>query len=214
MGRRLAAVVVLLAFLVVAVIDLYAEAIRWIPATTVARWVLMPLLALFLLLAAPRAPRSGMLGWTVAGLLFSGLGDVAPSLLIKFGLFLVAQVCYAVAFWPYRRRSLLTRPGALLLYLVLLGGLIGWVALRADDYRGPVIAYGVSLAVMGILAFGVNRTTALGAVLFVVSDIVLAVRYFVDPDLIPLSYLVNMGLYLPAQLLLTVGVLRRLRRSR
>lgn len=198
-------------FLVVAAIDLYAEAVRWIPVVVAARWVLMPLLALYLLVAAPR--RNGLVGWTVAALLLSGLGDVASNLLSKIGFFLAAQVCYAVAFWPYRRRSLIARPAGLVVFLLVLGGLIGAVAWRAGDYRWPVVAYGVSLAGVGVLAFGLNRTTAVGAALFIVSDLVLAVRNFVDPDLIPHTYLVNMALYLPAQLLLVLGVLQRLRAS-
>lgn len=200
---------VLVVFLVVAAIDLYAEAIRWDAVAAMARWVLMPLLALHLLLAAPH--RGRLPGWTVAALLLSGLGDIAPDLLVKIGLFFVAQVCYAVAFWPFRRHSLLARPRGLIGYLLVLGGLIGWVAGRAGDYRWPVVAYGLSLAVMGVLAFGLNRTAATGAALFIVSDLVLAVRNFVDAELIPATGLVNMALYLPAQLLLVLGVRRRLR---
>lgn len=196
-------------FLVVVAVDLYAEAVRWIPAADAARWVMMPLLALHLLLAAPR--RGRLLTWTVAALLLSGLGDVVLALLVKIGFFLAAHLCYAVAFWPYRRGSLVARPAGLIGYLLVLGGLIGWIAGWAGDYRWPVVAYGISLAGTGVLAFGLNRTAAVGAALFILSDLVLAVRNFVDADLIPASGLVNMALYLPAQLLLVLGVLQRLR---
>jgi uncharacterized membrane protein YhhN len=85
---------------------------------------------------------------------------------------------------------------------------------QAGDYRWPVVAYGVVLALMGVLATGLSRAAAVGGALFIVSDLVLAVRVFVDPDLVPYSHLVTMACYLPAQLLLTLGVLRRLRRPR
>lgn len=210
MERRDAARAVLALFLAVAAIDLYAEAVRWVEVAQLARWVLMPILAFHLVLAAPRGGR--LVVGVVLALLLSGLGDVAPSLLVKFGLFGAAQIAYAVAFAPYWPRSLLVRPARLLLYLLVLGGLVGTVAVLTEAYRWPVIIYGVTLAAMGLLAFGVNRTTGAGAALFILSDIVLAVRYFVDPDLIPYTYLVNMGLYLPAQLIIVLGVLRQRRR--
>ena len=41
------------------------------------------------------------------------------------------------------------------------------------------------------------------------SDIVLAVELFVAPGAIPSALFVNMALYLPAQLMITLGVLQR-----
>jgi uncharacterized membrane protein YhhN len=60
---------------------------------------------------------------------------------------------------------------------------------------------------MALLATGMGRLTGLGGALFLVSDIVLAIELFVAPGVIPYALFVNMALYLPAQLLITLGVL-------
>jgi hypothetical protein len=62
---------------------------------------------------------------------------------------------------------------------------------------------------MAMLATGVGRLTGIGGALFLVSDIVLAVELFVAPGAIPSALFVNMALYLPAQLMITLGVLER-----
>jgi hypothetical protein len=63
--------------------------------------------------------------------------------------------------------------------------------------------------VMAVLATGVSRLTGIGGALFLVSDIVLAVELFVAPGAIPHALFVNMALYLPAQLMITIGVLQQ-----
>ena len=60
---------------------------------------------------------------------------------------------------------------------------------------------------MAVLATGISRLTGIGGALFLVSDIVLAVEFFVAPGAIPYALFVNMALYLPAQLMITLGVL-------
>ena len=89
-----------------------------------------------------------------------------------------------------------------------LAALIGVVAAAAGPLAGPVAIYGASLAVMAVLATGVGRLTGIGGALFLVSDIVLAMELFVAPGAIPYALFVNMALYLPAQLMITVGVLQ------
>ena len=54
-----------------------------------------------------------------------------------------------------------------------------------------------------------GRLTGIGGALFLISDIVLAVELFVAPGVIPYALFVNMALYLPAQLMITLGVLER-----
>ena len=82
--------------------------------------------------------------------------------------------------------------------------------LRAEPHlAGPVAVYGASLAVMAVLATGVSRLTGIGGALFLVSDIVLAVELFVAPGAIPYALFANMALYLPAQLMITLGVQER-----
>ncbi|HEY5788112.1 MAG TPA: lysoplasmalogenase family protein [Microlunatus sp.] len=194
-------------FGLVAAIDLVAEFTGWQPVALVCRILLMPLLAWSCWSSAVRRTRLVIL--VVIALGCSWLGDLSAPVLIKIAFFLVAQIVYVVAFRPYWRRSLIARPPLLIAYGIALAGLVGVVAAAAGPLAGPVAVYGASLAVMAVLATGVSRLTGIGGALFLVSDIVLAVELFVAPGLIPYALFVNMALYLPAQLMITLGVLQQ-----
>lgn len=207
MPRRSSSVA-LIGFAAVAIVDLVAEFAGWHDLALVCRVLLMPLLAWWCWLAAPCRTRLVIL--VVVALGFSWLGDFAGQLvLVKIIFFLAAQIVYVVAFWPCWRESLISHPPLLIGYAIVLAAVIGVVAVAAGPLAGPVAVYGVSLTVMAVLSTGVNRLTGFGGALFLVSDIVLAVEFFVAPGAIPYVAFVNMALYLPAQLLITLGVLER-----
>ncbi|HEU4546154.1 MAG TPA: lysoplasmalogenase [Microlunatus sp.] len=191
----------------VAAVDLVAEFSGWQPIALVCRMLLMPLLAWCCWTGAVRRTRLVILVLVALG--FSWLGDLSAAVLIKIGFFLIAQIVYVVAFLPSWRRSLIARPPLAIAYALALGGLIGVVTVAAGPLAGPVAVYGASLAVMAVLATGVDRLTGIGGALFLLSDIVLAVELFVAPGAIPYALFVNMALYLPAQLMITLGVLER-----
>jgi uncharacterized membrane protein YhhN len=194
-------------FAAVAVVDLVAEFAGWQVVALVCRVLLMPLLIWLCWTGAAR--RTQLVILVVIALGFSWLGDFAgTTVLLKLGFFLIAQIVYIVAFRPYWRFSLLGRPPLLIAYGIALAVLIGIVVVAAGPLAIPVAVYGATLAVMAVLATGVNRLTGLGGALFLVSDIVLAVEFFVAPGAIPYAAFVNMALYLPAQLMITLGVLQ------
>ena len=199
--------VALACFGAVAAVDLVAEFSGWHPIALVCRILLMPLLAVSCWTVG--APRTRLVILVVIALGFSWLGDLSAPVLIKIGFFLAAQIVYIVAFRPYWRRSLIARPPLLIAYGIALAGLVGMVAAAAGPLAGPVAVYGTSLAVMAVLATGVRRPTGIGGSLFLLSDIVLAVELFVAPGAIPYALFVNMALYLPAQLMITLGVLQQ-----
>ena len=194
-------------FSAAAAVDLVAELAGWHPIALVCRILLMPLLAWCCWTGAVRRTRVVILVLIALG--FSWLGDLSATVLVKIGFFLIAQIVYIVAFRPYWRRSLLARPPLLIAYGIALAALIGVVSAAAGPLAGPVAVYGTSLAVMAVLATGMGRLTGLGGALFLVSDIVLAVELFVSPGAIPYALFINMALYLPAQLMITLGVLQR-----
>lgn len=197
--------VVLICFAAVTAVDLVAELAGFALLALVCRALLMPLLAAFLLLAARHRSRLVILVAVALG--FSWLGDfVGQQILVKIGFFLLAQIVYVAAFRPYWRLSLIARPPLLVLYGLSIAGLVGIVTAAAGPLAVPVAVYGASLAVMAVLATGVSRLTGVGAALFLLSDIVLAVDAFVAPELIPYAAFVNMALYLPAQLAIVLGV--------
>lgn len=159
-------------------------------------WVCKPAATLWVITALLRAPalpgRGGYRRWVLAGLCLSLLGDVL--LMLPQGLFVpglvafaLAHVCYIVAFagglaWPL---ALLPALG-----MVLLAGgnlLALWPHLPAD-MQLPVSVYVVLIGLMACLALTRWRRrlpggglTAGGALLFVLSDSLLAWDRFAGP---------------------------------
>ncbi|HRH70365.1 MAG TPA: lysoplasmalogenase [Flavobacteriales bacterium] len=138
-----------------------------------------------------------------AGLLFSLIGDVALMLqhrdefnfLIGLSAFLIAQLCYAMAFLHNIMETGQAR-GALIsamisVSLIAFGYFFGSRLLPAVDetITIPVTIYVIAITVMGVTAsFRLGRTflrsflfTMAGAFCFVLSDALLATNRFLDP---------------------------------
>ena len=124
-----------------------------------------------------------------AGLAAGSLGDLALSrpgqraFLAGMGAFAVGHLLYLwhfVALW-----SVSPPPWpALGAMIVLALSTEIWLAPRTGDLRWPVRAYVVIIAAMAIAAMGLpasQRLTQLGAALFVLSDLLLALHLFVAP---------------------------------
>lgn len=136
----------------------------------------------------PAAGADARQRWFVAALVFSLVGDVLLMLPRDYfvgGLaaFFVAHCCYLAGFWS-RGPALV----ALLLAVVVAGVAIGILgrrilaAVRAQDRAlvGPVAAYIVVIGAMLATALAVgNPVAAVGAVLFVTSDSMIAWDRFV-----------------------------------
>lgn len=151
----------------------------------------------------------------LAGLVFSLLGDIAlmfPEKWFTAGLvaFLAAQVLYILAFRP--------RPGnppsaATFLPFVLFGLLMFFLlAPKLGPMKVPVFVYIAAITAMAGFAaaryvdLGGTRTLLafVGAVLFLVSDSVLAYDRFARK--VPAARLLVLGTYFPAQLLIALSV--------
>ncbi|MBK0394743.1 lysoplasmalogenase family protein [Ramlibacter algicola] len=150
----------------------------------------------------------------LAGLALSLVGDVLlmlPGMFIA-GLvaFLLAHLCFIVLFrqdvgWLPRPRALLATLGAgALMYAVLFASL-------GPVLRGAVAAYVVVIATMAAQAIGraavlqdrASRLVAVGAVLFMASDSLLAINRFALP--LPLAQVWVLATYYAAQLLIATG---------
>jgi len=165
--------------------------------------ILMPLLAGFLWWSSPP---SRLRTITLVALGFSWLGDwLGDPMLVKIIFFLGAQIAYCAAFWPGRRRGLLSRPKPLVAYALGMIALIGLVSSQAGALWLPVVVYGSSLFLMVALASGINRLTLIGALLFVGSDLTIAYGAFLDPTAAERNGALIMASYLTAQLLLVIG---------
>ncbi|MBT8224682.1 MAG: lysoplasmalogenase [Dactylosporangium sp.] len=173
-------------------------------------WATKPLLApclAALLLVDPMLRRPAMP--FVAGLGFAAAGDVAMLagrawLLVGLGLFLAMHLCYLLGLLA------LARPGRLAIVVYGLVWLASAGALwsRLGSMRIPVLGYAVALTAMAAAATVAGRLAAVGAGLFVVSDLAIGLR-IVDVD-VPGRAMIIMATYVVAQVLIVVGVRRRL----
>lgn len=206
MEPRRIAIVCLTAYAVFSIADVVAELADQALLARLLLVALMPLLAGFLWWSSPRA---AIVRWVMVGLGFAWLGDsLGDTLLLKIIFFFGTQVAYCLAFRPYWRSSLLVRPAARIAYAVGLGALVVAVSLPAGGLLVAVLGYGASLALMVALATGVSRLATVGAVTFLVSDLVLAYGAFLDPPPAPIVSAAVMTTYLLAQLMIVLAVRR------
>ncbi len=187
--------------------------------------LLMPVLALFLLSRGIRSPQRMQL-WILAALFFSWAGDVLllfqeriPDFFL-FGLsaFLLAHVFYIIFFHRLRVMEGIRSKIILLLPVALYyAGLIIWLTPWLGDMKLPVQIYGIVISFMLMLAlhllYSRNQRAGYlmvtGAVLFVISDSVLAINKFYQP--FAHAGLVIMLTYGMAQLLIVKGVVEYFR---
>jgi hypothetical protein len=162
-----------------------------------------------------------------AGLLFSLIGDVALmfehvdefNFLLGLAAFLLAQVCYTLAF--AHNVSAVGGTQGILLSIALAIGFVLYGSVFALDIQPhldemlviPVLVYAATITLMGVAAaFRYRRTyprsfwlVLLGAVFFIASDSLLATDRFVRP--IAHGELLVMMTYALAQFLIAAGAL-------
>lgn len=150
----------------------------------------IPVLCLLGFLLPPRTADAALIG---GGLLLSAIGDLlleaSPALFLPGLLaFLLAHVLYVAAFLGRTRALHLLR----LLPVIAFSWLVyRWLAPHLGAMRIPVLVYVVVISAMlwrAVAQLGEDRTGALrpwlatiGAVLFALSDVMVAYTRFVDP---------------------------------
>ena len=176
--------------------------------------LLMPALLLAVLLMTGRRGGAGTV-LIIAALGFSWLGDVllaSPGdvgFLLGLTAFFVAHLLYLVAFAAFFRRRRV--PLGAWLYLLWWVGFVLLLAPSLGSLLIPVAAYGLVLGASGAVAVATNRLTAIGALLFVCSDSLLACRIFLPDFELVQQDLIIMALYLAGQGLIAWGVVRAAR---
>ena len=93
---------------------------------------------------------------------------------------------------------MLRRPSYLALYFVVIAGLLVLTAPHSGRLAPALVAYGILLRLMAMLATGVHRLTGVGAAIFVSSHMSIAVFTFVFPDRFSVSGFVIISTYLVA----------------
>lgn len=213
----------LAALAVVTLVHLVAQGVA--PGGVVAdltQVLLMPLVAWLLWTTTPD-PKSRLVRLALLALGFSWLGDTLPRFVddgsqlgfgLMLGAFLVAQLVYVVALLPWRERSILrTRPVLVAPYVLALVLLIAVTAGGAGAMLPAVIVYGLVIVAMAVLATGLDRVAAVGAIIFLVSDGLIALRAFAGVEL-PLHGVLVMLTYVLAQVLLVAAIAHHDRAAR
>jgi uncharacterized membrane protein YhhN len=177
--------------------------------------IIIPLLIIIYLVNSRRNLRIAIL----AALVFSWAGDVILGFSFIAGLacFLLAHVMYATAFFKTQGTGVIFfRRCYLLLPAILYGaGLIYLLYNNLDGMRLPVIIYTIVILTMleaAINRYGkVNRLSFIlvltGAILFVISDSLIALNKFGFPFMF--SGVAVMTTYIAAQYLIVAGILKQ-----
>jgi uncharacterized membrane protein YhhN len=158
--------------------------------------LLMPMLMLALLINSKAATSRLIL---LAGLLFSLAGDVllindsVPNYFIAgLACFLLAHICYTWLFLslaPKAFSSLLKRPSYFIIVIVYALSLLVVLWPRLGELRLPVAVYAGVISIMLLAAIAVShqlkgftgKWILSGAILFVISDSLLALNKFLQP---------------------------------
>lgn len=175
--------------------------------------LLVPALAWLLVTSTP-SPTSQIVRLALLALGFSWLGDTLPRFFDDgsdaafwwlVGCFTLAQIAYIAAFLPFVRRSIIvTRPVLLIPYVLAMLVLL-LVTKGEGSVVSPVMIYVVAILLMAVLATGLDRVAATGAVVFLVSDALIALAAFTDLEL-PLHAVLVMLTYVIAQGLLVTSI--------
>jgi len=148
-------------------------------------------MAILLAAAASRHPIIRERRWLVVALLLSALGDFflaipwwKPAFVVGLGGFLVAHLCYLGALLPLRGNFSRARVMmAAVIIIACVGMLVRfWPTLAADGLTVPVTVYIAVLGAMvcsALIARLPTPWTAVGAVLFAVSDGMIGIGQFV-----------------------------------
>jgi uncharacterized membrane protein YhhN len=213
---------VLAVFGVFAVANIVASGLESHALDIATKPLLMPLLALWLWLASRRSGLRPAMG-VIAGLLFSAAGDIA---LINDGdgwfitgmaLFLAAHVCYVTTLVRHGALVRLRRWPQLLIpigYAIVVVAALSWLwpGLSEIGLALPMTGYALALAATAVTCAGFGWQLGLGGGLFLLSDLLIAVRV-AEAATIPGPPIWVMVTYIAAQLLIATGWLAHQRRT-
>jgi len=177
------------------------------------------LVMLVCLLSLTRTTAAPGYTWAILlGLFFSLGGDVAlmftsaKAFLAGVACFLLAQVVYGVTF-ATRGALAGSWVGAAIVLLVLFVALMAYLYPHLGKMRLPVIVYAAVISFMVLAALGARQSprfgstqawlVAAGAILFYISDIILAVNKFAHP--FKYARLANLSAYYAGQLLIALS---------
>lgn len=212
----------LMLFVVLCGVELLGEWCSFFSLIVVSKPLLMPALAFWWY--GNKKEFGSEQVWVLLALLFSTLGDVlllfsrqyTSFFLLGLGAFLVAHLFYILTFWKLKKGDgyLIAFPLLTVPFLLYLIGLLAylWSGIPAP-MRWAVVLYGAVIMVMALSALHLRRkvpenafwTVFFGAVLFVLSDTMIAINKFRQS--IPSAGLLIMSTYVLGQYGIVRGLL-------
>lgn len=203
-------------YVILSIIHVVALAMQS-PVAAPTKLMLMPLLAVPVLAAAPRLRPRITIALLLVALLFSWLGDGAgtffpggpelPLMMLFFGLAHIAYIVLFLRFTPVRRM-----PWWTLIYVVWWIGMLVFLGPHTGGLFFAVAAYGLVLAGTAATSARGNIVITLGGAFFLASDSILAFRLFLDgmpawtSPAVMLTYTLGQGLII-------AGAIQALRRN-
>lgn len=164
--------------------------------------------------------------WLMAGLLFSCGGDIllmftdggTGTFFFISGLssFLLAHLCYVLAFWQYQPRGIQMDWVTVLFFYILASSLVIYLWPVLDSILKVAISiYALAISTMGIFAFGMYRKLSFkaasfllfGALCFIFSDSMIALNKFRPEINIWMPRITIMSSYILAQFLIVSGAI-------
>ncbi len=178
--------------------------------------LLMPTL-LFALLIGLSSRRGEVALWAGLGILLAWVGDLLLStpgetgFVAGLGAFMLTHVAYLVLFLrPLRVRRI---PLTALVLVPWWAALLVLLAPHLGVLLVPVAVYGLVLGASTAAALGTNRIVAVGGLIFLLSDTLLAFKLFwPDFSLWQADFLIMIG-YITGQALIAFGAVRQRRRA-
>jgi uncharacterized membrane protein YhhN len=215
--------IVLLYFLIV-IIEITGDFTNNLILVYAFKPLLMPVLIIWVLqVTAKSTPLRGLM---IASLIGSFFGDTflmflpynENFFLVGLGSFLIAQIIYAIIFFKQIKASKSIGDNRLyVLWLIVFVAfyymLMNYLWPNLGEFLVPVLVYGSTICVMGLMAAyrynKVNMTSFLlvliGAVTFIFSDTVIAINQFIYKGHMPFAQVSIMVLYVLAQYLIVKG---------
>lgn len=217
----------IIVFVLILLADLIAVQLNY----KIAEYVFKPLIVIWLLsyfILQTRHVKSDLKKWIIIALLFSWLGDVLlmlqgdNSIFFQLGLsaFLLAHIFYILFFHFVRiREQVKSRWYLLLIVAIYYALLISLLSPWLGEMKLPVRIYGIVISFMFMLAMhmlfiknkGAGLCMMIGALLFVISDSVLAINKFYQP--FPAAAIIIMITYGIAQFFIIEGANRYIRQD-
>lgn len=215
----------LIIFLISLAVNIAGDIIPQYWAQTISKPLLMPVLAICFV-SELKGHQNDLKKWILLALLFSWGGDVLlmfqekQSIFFLLGLssFLLAHIFYIIFFHRVRlQESIKGNLWLLIIVVIYYAALISWLSPYLGDMKMPVSIYGIVISFMLMLAMHMfflrNKAAGnwmlAGALLFVVSDSVLAINKFYQA--FEMAGVIIMLTYGLAQLLIVQGAVKYIR---